>query len=226
MGREVLQTSDMTSDLEESIVNQHKVPKKKVSTGKPKQGPYSWWDVVIRVRDLSFVQILDQLTFLKGFPRWLSGKEFACQCRRCRRHWSLGQEDTLEEEMATCSSILAWKIPETKEPTGLWSGWVTKSWTRLSDWACTHNLLKRSCQQPSLMPTLVVVWMYLHHVHSSFFQTSAIMETPQFGQCNRCFLFVYLSLFCFWHGDFLMLPKIPKILKWVKEKQGISKGCK
>ena len=86
MGREVLQTSDMTSDLEESIVNQYKVPKKKVSTGKPKQGPYSWWDVVIRGRGLSFVQILDQLTFLKGFPRWLSGKEFACQCRRCRRH--------------------------------------------------------------------------------------------------------------------------------------------
>ena len=24
--------------------------------------------------------------FLKGFPSWLSGKEFICQCRRCRRH--------------------------------------------------------------------------------------------------------------------------------------------
>ena len=22
-----------------------------------------------------------------GFPRWRSGKEFSCQCRRCRRHW-------------------------------------------------------------------------------------------------------------------------------------------
>ena len=28
----------------------------------------------------------------------------------------LGQEDPLEEEMATCSSILAWKIPWTEEP--------------------------------------------------------------------------------------------------------------
>ena len=36
MGREVLQTSDMISDLEESILNQYKVPKKKISTGKPK----------------------------------------------------------------------------------------------------------------------------------------------------------------------------------------------
>ena len=32
---------------------------------------------------------------------------------------SLGQEDPLEEEMATHSSILAWEIPQTKEPSGL-----------------------------------------------------------------------------------------------------------
>ena len=30
--------------------------------------------------------------------------------------WSLGQEDMLEKEMATRSSILAWKIPWTEEP--------------------------------------------------------------------------------------------------------------
>ena len=34
---------------------------------------------------------------------------------------SLGWEDTLQEEMATCSSILAWKIPWTEEPGGLQS---------------------------------------------------------------------------------------------------------
>ena len=32
---------------------------------------------------------------------------------------SLGQEDPLEKEMATHSSMLAWKIPWTKEPGGL-----------------------------------------------------------------------------------------------------------
>ena len=32
---------------------------------------------------------------------------------------SLGQEDSLEEEMATHSSILAWEIPWTEEPGGL-----------------------------------------------------------------------------------------------------------
>ena len=34
---------------------------------------------------------------------------------------SLGREDTLEKEMATCSSTLAWKIPWTEEPGGLQS---------------------------------------------------------------------------------------------------------
>ena len=43
---------------------------------------------------------------------------------------SLGQEDPLEEGMATHSSILAWRIPWTEEPGGLVHG-VEKSWTRL-----------------------------------------------------------------------------------------------
>ena len=34
---------------------------------------------------------------------------------------SLGNEDPLEEEMATHSSILAWEIPWTEEPGGLQS---------------------------------------------------------------------------------------------------------
>ena len=34
---------------------------------------------------------------------------------------SLGQEDLLEMEMATHSSILAWEIPWTEEPGGLQS---------------------------------------------------------------------------------------------------------
>ena len=34
---------------------------------------------------------------------------------------SLDQEDPLEEEMGTHSSILAWKIPWTEEPAGLQS---------------------------------------------------------------------------------------------------------
>ena len=43
----------------------------------------------------------------------------------------LGQEDALEKEMATHSSILAWRIPWTVEPGRLQSK-SRKSWTQLS----------------------------------------------------------------------------------------------
>ena len=39
---------------------------------------------------------------------------------------SLGQEVPLEKEMATHSSILAWKIPWTEEPGRLYSPWGHK----------------------------------------------------------------------------------------------------
>ena len=48
----------------------------------------------------------------------------------------LGQKDPLEKEMATHSSILAWRTPQTEEPgrqsTGLDSLWGCQSQTRLS----------------------------------------------------------------------------------------------
>jgi len=46
---------------------------------------------------------------------------------------SLGWEDPLEKEMATHSSILAWRIPWTEEPGGLQSMESPKSQTRLRD---------------------------------------------------------------------------------------------
>ena len=39
---------------------------------------------------------------------------------------SLGREDALEEEMASHSSILAWRIPWTKDPGSNYSTWGYK----------------------------------------------------------------------------------------------------
>ena len=47
---------------------------------------------------------------------------------------SLGREDAPEEEIATHSSILAWKIPWTEEPGSVQSAGVSKSRTLLSNW--------------------------------------------------------------------------------------------
>ena len=49
---------------------------------------------------------------------------------------SLGWEDSLEKEMATHSSILAWEIPWTEKPGGLQS-MELQSQTILNDWALT-----------------------------------------------------------------------------------------
>ena len=50
-----------------------------------------------------------------GLPRWLSDKEFTCQCRRQGFNPCVGKI-SLEEEMTTHSSILAWRISWTEVP--------------------------------------------------------------------------------------------------------------
>ena len=54
---------------------------------------------------------------------------------------SLGQEDPLEKEMATHSSILAWKIPWMKEPGGLQSmGLQRDGRDRATEHTCAGSL--------------------------------------------------------------------------------------
>ena len=59
-----------------------------------------------------------------GLPRWLSGKEFTCQCRRNKRCGFKPYVGKILWKVATHSSILAWETPWTEEPGGLQSmGW-------------------------------------------------------------------------------------------------------
>ena len=51
---------------------------------------------------------------------------------------SLGWEDPLEEGMATCSSILAWRIPWTEEPGGLQSTGSQRARHNWNNLANTH----------------------------------------------------------------------------------------
>ena len=68
---------------------------------------------------------------------------------------SLGREDPLEKEMATHSSILAWRIPWTEEP-GRLQRVVTKSQTRLSNF--THSTLLLTPH----MHTNIYVCLFIH----------------------------------------------------------------
>ena len=57
---------------------------------------------------------------LNGLLLWLNVRNLpAVQEPQEMQVQSLGQEDPLEEGMATHSSILAWRIPWTEEPGGL-----------------------------------------------------------------------------------------------------------
>ena len=60
------------------------------------------------------------MVYNKGFPGWHSSKGSTYQLKR-HRFDAWVWEDPLEKGMATCSSILARKIPWTEEPGGLWS---------------------------------------------------------------------------------------------------------
>ena len=62
---------------------------------------------------------------------------------------SLGQEDPLQEEMATHSSILAWKIPQTDDPGGLQS-----MGSQRVRQGCAHVLYIEKMSKMDLNPTL------------------------------------------------------------------------
>ena len=94
--------------------------------------------------------------------------------------WSLGWEDPLEKEMATHSSILAWKIPWTEEPGGLQStgsqrvrhDWVTSLWLSFCPWnspgqntgVSSHSLLQEIFPTQGLNPVLPHYRQILYHL--------------------------------------------------------------
>ena len=66
-------------------------------------------------------QLSDRMTIvLYSFPGGSHGKEEYASMQEIRVQ-TLGQEDPVEKEMATHSSVLAWRIPWTREPRGLQS---------------------------------------------------------------------------------------------------------
>jgi len=63
-------------------------------------------------------------------PACIAGRSTCLHCRQINLQTqvqSLGQEDPMEKGMATHTSILAWRIPWTKEPGGLSQNWMLLS---------------------------------------------------------------------------------------------------
>ena len=70
-----------------------------------------------------------------GLPRWCSGKEFACQCRRCRFDPDVGKMASRRKWQPT-SVFLPGKHHGQRSLVGNYP-WTHKE-TRLSGWAGTH----------------------------------------------------------------------------------------
>ena len=82
------------------------------------------------------------------------------------RAWFLDQEDPLEEGRATHSSILAWRIPWTEEPDGLWSTGSQRVRHDWSDWAGTFTFLR---QYPK---ACIVSWLKISDNALNIFSTA------------------------------------------------------
>ena len=106
---------------------------------------------------------------------------------------SLGGEDSLEEEMAAHSSILAWKIPCTEEPGGLQSTGsqrVQHNWARSTT---THILWLRTGNITSLhKPVNAGLWLGIHW-QSDHWTRKAMQSTKPLRQCSQARYFVYGS---------------------------------
>ena len=109
----------------------------------------------------SFLTPFSEAVILLGENEWgflgsASGKEPTCQCGRHETWlWSLGPEDPREEELATHSSIIAWKIPRTEDPGGLqsigsqgvWHDWsdlnevklLSRVWLLVTPWTVAYH---------------------------------------------------------------------------------------
>ena len=135
-------------------------------------------------------QFLTMCSGCYGLPRWLSGKESTCQAG------DMGWEDSLEEEMATYSTILAWKMPWTEQHGGLQSigwqrvqhKWVTEHTHTLTAVNILVHVYNCICEvfykqktvkmgnSPSTAPFFqmspcvsVCFWLFCRHLESCFF---------------------------------------------------------
>ena len=116
-----------------------------------------------------------------------------------RERWarSLGQEDPLEKERETHSSIFAWKNPWTEEPGGLQS-MGSQSQIRLSAHTCT---LLSSVQSLSCVRLFATPWTAAHQAYLSITNSQSLLKLMSIESVMPS---NHLILYC----PLLLLPSI------------------
>jgi len=106
--------------------------------------------------------------------------------------WSLGQEDPLEKEMATHSSILTWRIAWTEEPGRLQSmgsqkvryHWVTKHFQKNKN-ATRNSIMEQQNKRIEYFVVFVVIVMKKRrcvYLYGSEKERNNIIKTYQMKQ--------------------------------------------
>ena len=124
--------------------------------------------------------------------------------------------------MATHSSILAWRIPWTKEPGGLWSirfQRVRHNWLDLSAAAATWHVLfstqgfstRRNLKVDSVLsPSRILVsrtWCRLMSVYI-FFEAQLILEQHKFELYKSTYTHIFFNKYIEKHLEFTTIWKI------------------
>ena len=118
----------------------------------------------------------------QGLPRWLSGKKIYLPTQEKQEAWvpSLSQEDPLEEEMATHSGILAWKIPWTEEP-GRPQAMQSQRVEHHDEHACTQciQLTTYSCLHPNIVASAPPILMkLLFGLYREYYSLTSLLHLP------------------------------------------------
>ena len=128
---------------------------------------------------------------LLGFPRGAVVKNLPAMQET--QFWPVGQEDPLEEGMATHSSILTWRIPRTEDPGSLQSIALQKVGHDWSDLACKHTCISYFLDTGIIL-TCNFVFIFINNTHELILailiyqSKNLITLSTQLGKESRFFI--------------------------------------
>ena len=119
---------------------------------------------------------------------------------------SLGRDDPLEKEMATHSSILAWRIPQTEEP-GLLQSVGLQRVRQLSNWAHMYLFLDRYSAHIGFH--VFAEWM--NSQPETILQILVAFTAAHYIIVISLYIYYYITWWTFWNWYVFTVPLVSVI---------------
>ena len=127
---------------------------------------------------------------------------------------SLGQEDSLEEEMAIHPSVLAWRIPWTEEPGRLQSIELHRVWHDWSNLACMCIYIYIYTQSVYVHMMLLPNYFWFFFLAFNYMTFFFFFFTK--SKCLLCILIYFYSSFLLWlKSGYLEMPIFSFIIMYI-----------